>query len=80
MVLLQDPNTQSLLSLLVCGFFAAAIASDYGNIRQFLQALSGIASLIYQDQISEPYSPKSLLMLFIVVNGPLLVPAGFGFM
>jgi hypothetical protein len=73
-------KSASLLSLLVLGFFAVAIASDYGNIRQSLQALSGSAESNLSDPLLEPYRPTSLLMLFIVVNGPLLVPGGFGFM
>jgi hypothetical protein len=70
----------SLLSLLILGFFAVAIASDYDNIRQSLQTLSESAESNLSDRRLEPYSPTSLLMLFIVVNGPLLVPGGFGFM
>jgi hypothetical protein len=68
----------SLLSLIIVGFFAAAIASDYGSIGQPFNASSEYSETNLQSQNSEPYSPKSLLTLFLVVNCPLLVPAGFG--
>jgi hypothetical protein len=78
--LISRTKYASLLSLLILGFFAVAIASDYDNIRQSLQTLSESAESNLSDRRLEPYSPTSLLMLFIVVNGPLLVPGGFGFM
>lgn len=68
----------SLLSLIIVGFFAAAIASDYGSIGQPFNVSSEYSETNLLSQNSEPYSPKSLLMLFLVVNCPLLVPAGFG--
>jgi hypothetical protein len=68
----------SLLSLIIVGFFAAAIGSDYGSIGQPFNVSSEYSETNLLSQNSEPYSPKSLLMLFLVVNCPLLVPAGFG--
>ena len=68
----------SLLSLIIVGFFAAAIASDYGSIGQPFNVSSEYSETNLLSQNSEPYSPKSLLTLFLVVNCPLLVPAGFG--
>ena len=68
----------SLLSLISVGFFAAVIASDYGSIGQPFNVSAEYSETNLLSQNSEPYSPKSLLMLFLVVNCPLLVPAGFG--
>jgi hypothetical protein len=68
----------SLLSLIIVGFFASAIASDYGNIGQPFNVSAEYSETNLLSQNSEPYSPKSLLTLFLVVNCPLLVPAGFG--
>jgi hypothetical protein len=68
----------SLLSLIIFGFFAAAIASDYGSIGQPFNVSAEYSKTKLLSQNSEPYSPKSLLTLFLVVNCPLLVPAGFG--
>jgi hypothetical protein len=68
----------SLLSLIIVGFFAAAIASDYGSIGQPFNVSYEYSETNLLSQNSEPYSPKSLLTLFLVVNCPLLVPAGFG--
>lgn len=68
----------SLLSLIIVGFFAAAIASDYGSIGQPFNVSAEYSETNLLSQNSEPYSPKSLLTLFLVVNCPLLVPAGFG--
>jgi hypothetical protein len=68
----------NLLSLIIVGFFAAAIASDYGSIGQPFNVSAEYSETNLLSQNSEPYSPKSLLMLFLVVNCPLLVPAGFG--
>ncbi|MGA9167034.1 MAG: hypothetical protein WB053_06590 [Nitrososphaeraceae archaeon] len=69
----------SLLSLIIVGFFAAAIASNYGSIGHFFNVSAEYSETNLLSQNSEPYSPKSLLTLFLVVNCPLLVPAGFGF-
>ena len=69
----------TLILLLTAGFFVAAIVSDYGNVRQSLQTLTESA-VINRDVQLEPYDPKNLLMLFMAINGPLLVPAAFGFM
>jgi len=69
----------SLLSLIIVGFFAAAIASHYGSIGQPFNVSAEYSETNLLSQNSEPYSPKSLLTLFLVVNCPLLVPAGFGF-
>lgn len=68
----------SLLSLIIVGFFASAIASDYGSIGQPFNISAEYSETNLLTQNSEPYSPKSLLTLFLVVNCPLLVPAGFG--
>ena len=68
----------SLLSLIIVGFFAAAIASHYGSIGQPFNVSAEYSETNLLSQNSEPYSPKSLLTLFLVVNCPLLVPAGFG--
>jgi hypothetical protein len=69
----------SLLSLIIVGFFAAAIASHYGSIGQPFNVSAEYSETNLLSQNSEPYSPKSLLTLFLVVNCPLLVSAGFGF-
>jgi hypothetical protein len=68
-----------LLSLIIVGFFVAAIASNYGSIGHFFNVSAEYSETNLLSQNSEPYSPKSLLTLFLVVNCPLLVPAGFGF-
>jgi hypothetical protein len=68
------------LSLLIAGTFAVALASDYGSLRQPLQMATGRVDLNLSDPHPNPYSSENLLMLFAVVNGPLLVPAGFGFL
>jgi hypothetical protein len=68
----------SLLSLIIVGFFASAIASDYGSIGQPFNVSAEYSETNLLSQNSEPYSPKSLLTLFLVINCPLLVPAGFG--
>ena len=68
----------SLLSLIIVGFFASAIASDYGSIGQPFNISAEYSETNLLTQNSEPYSPKSLMTLFLVVNCPLLVPAGFG--
>jgi hypothetical protein len=67
-----------LLSLIIVGFFVAAIASNYGSIGHFFNVSAEYSETNLLSQNSEPYSPKSLLTLFLVVNCPLLVPAGFG--
>ena len=69
----------SLLSLIIVGFFAAAIASHYGSIGQPFNVSAEYSETNLLSQNSDPYSPKSLLTLFLVVNCPLLVPAAFGF-
>lgn len=70
----------TLLSLLVAGLFVAIITSEYGSVQHSLQILTESAALNQLDLQQELYNPKNLLILLIVVNGPLLVPAGFGFM
>jgi hypothetical protein len=70
----------TLLSLLAVCFFIAVITLEYGNVRQSLQALTESAAFNPLDTQKGPYNPKNLLILFLVVNGPLLIPAGFGFM
>jgi hypothetical protein len=70
----------TLLSLVIAGLFVAIITSEYGNVRHSLQTLTGSTALNQQYLQQELYNPKNLLILLIVVNGPLLVPAGFGFM
>ncbi|MFY9565400.1 MAG: hypothetical protein WAQ29_03545 [Nitrososphaeraceae archaeon] len=69
----------SLLSLIIVGFFAAAIASHYGSIGQPFNVSAEYSETNLLSQNSEPNSPKNLLTLFLVVNCPLLVPAGLGF-
>jgi hypothetical protein len=68
----------TLLSLLTVGLFVAIITSEYDNAWQSLQTVPESAAFNPLDPQEEPYNPKNLLILFIVVNGPLLVPAGFG--
>jgi hypothetical protein len=70
----------TLLSLLIAGFFVAIITSEYGSVRRSLQILPDSTAFNQLDLQQELYNPKNLLILLIVVNGPLLVPAGFGFM
>jgi hypothetical protein len=70
----------SFLSLIIVGFFVALLVSDYGSIGQPFNV-----SAEYSDnnnslnQNSKQYTPDNLLMLFLVINCPLIVPAAFGF-
>jgi hypothetical protein len=66
------------LSLVIFGFFVAALVSNYGSIGQPFHVSAEYSESDLLNQHSEPYNPKSLLLLFLVVNCPLLVPAGFG--
>ena len=70
----------TLLSLLIAGLFVAIITSEYGSAQHSLQILIKSAAFNQLDLQQELYNPKNLLILLILVNGPLLVPAGFGFM
>lgn len=68
------------LSLVVTVVFATAIASDYGSLQQSLQTPTSEAKSNLSNLHLEQYSPKSLLILLVLVNGSLLIPGGFGFM
>jgi hypothetical protein len=68
------------LSLITTVLFAIAIGSQYGNVQQSLQTSNASPSLNLATPPPEIYNPTALFALFLVVNGPLLIPGGFGFM
>src|ERR671911_2801105 len=68
------------LSLITSVLFAIAIGSQYGNVQQSLQTSNASPSLNLATPPPEIYNPTALFTLFLVVNGPLLIPGGFGFM
>jgi hypothetical protein len=67
------------LSLVTTVLFAIAIGSQYGNIQQSLQTSNASSSLNLATPPPEIYNRTALFALFLVVNGPLLIPGGFGF-
>ena len=67
------------LSLVVAVVFATMIASDFGNLQQFFQTSAGEAKSKPSNIHLGDYNPKNLLVLLVLVNGSLLIPAGFGF-
>ena len=68
------------LSLVAALVFATTIASDYGSLQQFPQTFAIEAKSNQSNIHPEDYNPKNLLILLVLVNGFLLIPAGFGFM
>ncbi len=64
------------LSLIITTFFAIVVAPQYGITGQSFYASTGNIENNLLNQ--EPYVPTKLLILFMLVNGLLLVPAGFG--
>src|SRR5919107_2767546 len=68
------------LLLITTVLFAIAIGSQYGNVQQSLQTSNASPSLILATPPPKIYDPIALLALFLVVNGPLLIPGGFGLM
>jgi hypothetical protein len=69
----------SFLSLILVGFFAAAIVSDYGSIGEPFNVSAEYSEGNLLNQHSKQYNSNNLLMLFLVVNCPLIVPATVGF-
>jgi hypothetical protein len=67
------------VSLIIVGFFAIAILSDYGSIGQPFNVSGEYSKDNSLNQHSKQYNPNNLLMLFLVVNCPLIIPAAFGF-
>jgi hypothetical protein len=66
--------------LVVDVVFATTIASDYGSLQQFPQTAASEAKSNPSYINLEDYNPKNLLILLVLVNGFLIIPAGFGFM
>jgi len=67
------------LSLVVAVVFATMIASDFGSLQQFFQTSVSEARSNPSNIYLGDYNPKNLLILLVLVNGSLLIPAGFGF-
>ena len=70
----------SFLSLIITILFSIAVASQYGSIQQSLQSSNANLELNQSNptpKISNSMAP--LFALFLVVNGPLLIPGVFGF-
>jgi hypothetical protein len=67
------------MSLIIVGLFATAIVSDYGSIGQPFNVSAEYSEDNSLNQHSKQYNPNNLLILFLVVNCPLIVPAAFGF-
>ncbi|HYZ94544.1 MAG TPA: hypothetical protein VE566_02175 [Nitrososphaeraceae archaeon] len=70
----------SFLSLVITILFSIAAASQYGSIEQSLQSPNANLELNQSNptpKISDSMAP--LFALFLVVNGPLLIPGVFGF-
>jgi hypothetical protein len=70
----------SFLSLIITILFSIAVASQYGSIQQSLQSSNANLDLNQSNptpKISNSMAP--LFALFLVVNGPLLIPGVFGF-
>jgi hypothetical protein len=70
----------SFLSITIVGFFVAILVSDYGSLGQpFNVSAEYSDSNNSLNKNSKQYTPDNLLMLFLVINCPLIVPAAFGF-
>lgn len=68
----------SFLSLIITILFSIAVASQYGSIQQSLQSSNATLEL-NQPNPTPTISMAPLFALFLVVNGPLLIPGVFGF-
>jgi hypothetical protein len=72
----------SLLSLIITILFSIGVASQFGGIQQSLQSSNANANLDLSQSNPTPKISNSiapLFALFLVVNGPLLIPGVFGF-
>lgn len=72
----------SFLSLIITILFSIAVASQYGSIQQSLQSSNANSNLDLNQSNPTPKISNSmapLFALFLVVNGPLLIPGVFGF-
>jgi hypothetical protein len=70
----------SFLSLVITMLFSIALVSQYGNIQQSLQYSNTNLELNQSNPTSEiSNSIATLFALFLVVNGPLLIPGVYGF-
>jgi hypothetical protein len=69
----------SFLSLITVGFFVVILVSDYGSIGQPFNVSAEYPDNNSFNQNLNQYTQDNLLMLFLVINCPLIVPAAFGF-
>jgi hypothetical protein len=69
----------SFLSLIIVEFFVVILISDYGSIGQPFNVSAEYSDNNSFNQNSNQYTQDNLLMLFLVINCPLIVPAAFGF-
>jgi hypothetical protein len=70
----------SFLSLVITMLFSIALVSQYGNIQQSLQYSNTNLELNQSNPTSKiSNSIATLFALFLVVNGPLLIPGVYGF-
>jgi hypothetical protein len=70
----------SFLSLIITMLFSIAVISQYGSIQQSLQYSSTNLELNQSNPTPKiSNSIATLFALFLVVNGPLLIPGVFGF-
>jgi hypothetical protein len=70
----------SFLSLVITMLFSIAVVSQYGNIQQSLQYSITNLELNQSNPTSKiSNSISTLFALFLVVNGPLLIPGVYGF-
>jgi hypothetical protein len=71
----------SFLSLVITILFSIAMVSQYGNVQQSLQYSNTNLELNQSNPTSKiSNSIAALFALFLVVNGPLLIPGVYGFM
>jgi hypothetical protein len=71
----------SFLSLVITILFSIAMVSQYGNVQQSLQYSNTNLELNQSNPTSKiSNSIATLFALFLVVNGPLLIPGVYGFM
>ena len=68
-----------LLSLIISVIFSVAILSQYGSIEQSFQPSQTSSESNDTNPSSSKNNFYALFALFFVVNGPLLIPGGFGF-
>jgi hypothetical protein len=67
-------------SLVVAVVFATTTALDYGSLQQFPQTAASEAKSNPSNINLDDYNPKNLLILLVLVNGFLIIPAGYGYM